>query len=817
MEPLRSQAKAYIAAVSITATAGLAVGLAEAPRPSAETALLAGAFAGLMTMAFYFPLPFAFRTKLYLDTAVVVAAILTFEPGVAALIAATGALLGHALRREFVEQAIFNAGQITIQTLLGALILAGLGVGPGSSHPSEPAVIAAVTIAALAMIPINTLLVATIVGIQSRLSIARFWREATLDADPSEWFGNLAQIGLGLLAAILVYHHPWALVLLLPPAAGIYLTLSRHVKLRREIEHQLIESGSSLAEVQRIAHIGSWTWNLATGDQTWTDETYRIFGHEPGAIIAGHEAFLRTVHSDDRQRVEAAIMGAIADGHSFAIDHRIVWPSGEERVVHHRGEVVCDGRGAVNRTLGIIQDVTERRSMESKLAHQANHDPLTGLPNRALFNRRLSEALEWPHGGEPSSHVAVLFLDLDHFKKTNDTLGHQAGDQLLTAVAWELRRTAREGDIVARLGGDEFTVLLQGIKCQDDAARVARRISETLEQPFRLGDHEVFLTTSIGIAIGEPGRDRPVDLLRNADIALYRAKDDGRARWAVYDPTLHAAAPERFSLESDLWRAAQRGEFRLCYQPQVELGSGRLIGMEALIRWQHPRRGLVSPAEFIPLAEETGLILQIGRWVLAEACRQAKEWQDRLPNPPGVTVNLSARQFRDPNLVNDVARVLRETGLQPSLLCLEITETVVMEQAESTVATLRNLKALGVQVAIDDFGKGYSSLSYLKRFPIDTLKIDKEFVGGLGRDAGDTAISKSVVSLAHAFGLRVVAEGIERMEQLRQLRTLGCELGQGYFFSAPLTSDAAEQLILTWTQVPPAPEAWTLLAASPVA
>jgi diguanylate cyclase (GGDEF)-like protein/PAS domain S-box-containing protein len=817
MEPLRPQTKAYIAVVAATATAGLAVSLAVAPRPDPETAALAAAFAGLMTLAFLCPLPFAFRTKVYLDSAAVVGAILTFEPGLAALIAATGALLGHALRREYVEQGIFNAGQLTIQTLIGAAILAGLGGAPGAHSPSQAQTIAAVTVAALAMIPLNTLLVATIVGIQSRLSIMHFWREATLDADPSEWFGNLSQIGLGLLAAIMVYHHPWSLILLMPPAVCIYLTLARHVTLRKEIEHQLNESGSSLAEVQRIAHIGSWTWNLATGDQTWSDEAYRIFGYEPSAVAASHEAFLRTIHAEDRQRVECAIFAAIADGQSFAIDHRIVWPSGEERIVHHKGEVVRDPRGAVNRTLGIIQDVTERRSMEHKLSHQANHDPLTGLPNRALFNRKLTEALEHPGPSDAAANVAVLFLDLDHFKKTNDTLGHQAGDQLLTTVAWELRRVAREGDIVARLGGDEFTVLLQGIRHQEDAARVARRISETLEQPFRLGDHEVFLTTSIGIAIGVPGQDRPVDLLRNADIALYQAKDAGRARWAIFDPSLHSAAPDRFSLESDLWRAAQRGEFRLCYQPQVELGSGRLIGMEALIRWQHPRRGLVSPAEFIPLAEETGLILQIGRWVVAEACRQAKDWQDRLPNPPGVTVNLSARQFRDPNLVNDIARVLRDTGLQPSRLCLEITETVVMEQAETTVATLRNLKALGVTVAIDDFGKGYSSLSYLKRFPVDTLKIDKEFVGGLGRDAGDMAISKSVVSLAHAFGLRVVAEGVERMEQLRHLRTIGCELGQGYFFSAPLSSDAAEQLILSWTQVPPAPETWALLAANTVA
>jgi diguanylate cyclase (GGDEF)-like protein/PAS domain S-box-containing protein len=816
MEPLRLQTKLYIAAVTIAAGSGLAFSLAVASTPEPETTALAIAFVALMTLAFLCPLPFAFRTKLYLDTAIIIAAIQVFDPGVAALIAASGAIFGHALRREYVEQGAFNASQVTLQTLVGALIVRALGTGPEPAA-SYPLMLASAVVAALAMIAVNTILVAIVVGLQSRMSILRYWRDATVDADPSEWLGNLSQVGLGLLATLLIEHHPSAIILLVPPAAGIYLTLSRHVKLRQEIEHRLNDSGASLAEVQRIANIGSWTWNLVTGDQSWADEAYRIFGYSPGAVPASHDAFVRTIHPEDRQPVETAIQTAIAEGRSFSIDHRIVWPNGEERIVHHQGDVVRDDQGHLNRALGIVQDVTERRTMESKLAHQAHHDPLTGLPNRALFSRRLAEALEPPASGDTPGSVAVLFLDLDHFKKTNDTLGHQAGDQLLTSVAQELRHCTRDTDIVARLGGDEFTVLLRDLHHQDDAVRVARRISASLEQPFHLGGHEIYLTTSIGIALGQPGRDRPVDLLRNADVALYRAKDAGRARWAIFEPSMNAAAPERFSLEADLWRATRRGEFRLCYQPQVELGSGRLIGMEALIRWQHPSRGLVSPAEFIPLAEESGLILQIGRWVLAEACRQARTWQDRLANPPAVTVNLSARQFRDPNLVGDVAHVLESSGLRPRHLTLEITETVVMEDAEATVATLHQLKELGVQVAVDDFGKGYSSLSYLKRFPVDTLKIDKEFVGGIGRNQCDTAISTSVVSLAHAFGLRVVAEGIERIEQLRHLRTLGCELGQGYFFSAPLSADVADRLIESWGHVPPGTDTWLPLAADQVA
>jgi diguanylate cyclase (GGDEF)-like protein len=431
------------------------------------------------------------------------------------------------------------------------------------------------------------------------------------------------------------------------------------------------------------------------------------------------------------------------------------------------------------------------RRAEERLAHQSSYDPLTGLPNRTLFMNRLEQALL--SASRQRDAVAVLFLDLDGFKVINDTLGYASGDELLAGVAGRLAASVRAGDTIARFGGDEFTVLLEGITHQDDAIRVAERITEELRMPLALGGREVFVTASIGIAVNGTGQERPDDLLQHADVALHRAKGAGRSRRIVFSPEMNTNTIERLDLETDLRRAVERGELRVHYQPELDLAAGRIVGMEALARWQHPLRGLISPAEFIPMAEETGLILPIGWWVLEQACRQARRWQAQHPHGPTLvmSVNLSARQFQHPDLVGQVARVLRRTRLEPAYLRLEITETVVMDGAESIIETLRRLKALGVQLAIDDFGTGYSSLAYLKRFPVDVLKVDKSFVDGLGQDPEDTAIVRAVITLAKSLGLRVTGEGVETSEQMTQLRAMGCDLAQGYYFARPLTSEAA--------------------------
>jgi diguanylate cyclase (GGDEF)-like protein/PAS domain S-box-containing protein len=440
----------------------------------------------------------------------------------------------------------------------------------------------------------------------------------------------------------------------------------------------------------------------------------------------------------------------------------------------------------------VMRDISERKTYEAQLRHQAFHDALTGLPNRALLLDRLDHA--FTRATRRHENLAVLFLDLDRFKMINDSLGHAAGDQLLVQVAQRLRRRVRAEDTLARLGGDEFTLLREGLADSGEAVRVAERLAAALRDPFTIVGQEVFVTASIGIALNTPDHSTADDVLRDADSAMYRAKAGGKARYELVDPNMNAAAHARLALEMDLRRAIGPGacaEFVLQYQPIVDLASGQIAAVEALVRWQHPTHGLVPPATFIPLAEETGLILPLGRWILQRACQQARAWQLTAtgPQPCTVHVNLSARQFLQGDVAADVAAALTATGLSPFCLTLEITESVLMADASVTQAKLRALTVLGVQLAIDDFGTGYSSLAYLKHFAVDTLKIDQTFVAGLGSDAEDTAIVAAVVTLARALGLTVVAEGVTTAAQRDQLRALGCMLGQGFYFAVPFSAD----------------------------
>jgi diguanylate cyclase (GGDEF)-like protein len=438
------------------------------------------------------------------------------------------------------------------------------------------------------------------------------------------------------------------------------------------------------------------------------------------------------------------------------------------------------------------------RSLDSALRenrYRALHDDLTGLPNRALFADRLQQAID--RSTRDQNLRAVLFMDLDSFKVVNDSLGHRSGDELLITVARRLQACLRPGDTAARLGGDEFTVLLDGISDIGDAIRVSERIAGALEEPIELGLRQVFISMSAGIALMEDGSRRPDTLLRNADVAMYEAKKEGKAGCKVFNSGMYTKALRRLEMENDLRRAIERGELRVYYQPKVLLSTGKIIGMEALVRWEHPERGLVLPDEFIPLAEETGLIVPLGQWVLRETCRQVREWQEQYPTASSLatSVNLSVKQFREPNLVRNLKEILREHGLDPRCLQLEITESVVAYDVEYAVGLLRELKGLGVQLAIDDFGTGYSSLVSLQRFPLDDLKIDRGFVAGLREHSQDEAIAGLVIDLAHALGMRAIAEGVETMEQLARLRGMRCDQGQGSYFWKPLTSEAVTALL----------------------
>ena len=455
--------------------------------------------------------------------------------------------------------------------------------------------------------------------------------------------------------------------------------------------------------------------------------------------------------------------------------------------------------GALTRFAQLASIALDNANLVATAQRGALYDPVTNLPNRELLTDRIRHSLSRTREGEDSP-IALFLLDLDRFKVINETLGHSVGDQLLIAVGERLTTCLRPGDTVARFGGDEFGVLLDGIRGLDEAHRIAERMLEELRAPFRLGDRDWFVNGTLGISVAWPARATPEDLLREAEIALVQAKREPATRYAFFEPAMSAATLERAELENDLRRALDRGELRLHYQPLIDLASDRIVGLEALVRWQHPTRGLVPPVSFIPLAEETGLIVPLGEWVLATACRQARAWRDALPGSELViSVNLSARQFGQPDLVAHVADILAETGLPPHLLELEITESVLMDQTETGTRVLRALRELGVKLVLDDFGTGYSSLSYLKHLPLDTIKIDRSFVNGLEEDDANLPIVQAVISLAHGLGIGVVAEGIESEEQLARLRDLVCDRGQGYYYARPLPPDELAAMLAVGT------------------
>ena len=521
----------------------------------------------------------------------------------------------------------------------------------------------------------------------------------------------------------------------------------------------------------------------------------RVLGLEPEEHAG--RSLLDLVHPEDRHAVEESLRRLLErEGEVVTFEHRLRHRDGSWRVL----ESTASNLLAQPAVAGIVlnsHDITDRKRAEEKLLHDALHDELTGLPNRALFMDRLRQSMERSRR-EPERMTAVLFLDLDQFKIVNDSLGHLVGDELLVQIAGTLSTALRPSDTIARVGGDEFAILLEGGRDVSDAVRVADRIHERLVAPINLGGHEVFVTASIGIAVHTPEYERPEDLLRDADTAMYRAKSSGRACHVVFNRVMHRFVMARLQLETDLRRAVERGQMRLRYQPFFDLATGEVVGFEALLRWHHPKRGLLPPDEFLAAAEDTGLIVPIGRFVLMEACRQIRELQVKHPElrPLKLSVNLSNRQFFQSELFDYIEEALASSGLDPRCLGLEITEGVIIRHADSAASRFSRLKSLGVQLYLDDFGKGYSSLNYLHRFPMDILKIDRSFVSRIEEAEGNLAIVRAIVTLAHQLGMEVVAEGIQTAEQREKLRQLGCEYGQGHFLSEPVPADRAESLLM---------------------
>jgi diguanylate cyclase (GGDEF)-like protein/PAS domain S-box-containing protein len=518
-----------------------------------------------------------------------------------------------------------------------------------------------------------------------------------------------------------------------------------------------------------------------------------MFGYAPEEWMAGR-LWRERLHPEDRGRILASDERFEADGEPVDQEYRLLAKDGSVVWVHEETVLVRDEAGEPQFVQGIMSDVTQKKRSEERLHHLAFHDHLTGLPNRRLFVERLGHALQRTR--RQGNRVAVLFMDLDGFKVINDSLGHEAGDLLLTVVAQRLGRCLRPEDTLARFGGDEFVVLIEDLDDAAEAVRVAERIAEELRRPFVLEGRQLYAAASIGVSLGHARTHGPEGLIREADTAMYRAKAEG-CNYCVFDPTMHERALGRLELENDLRRAIEQDEFVVHYQPIVRLDGGEVWGVEALVRWEHPERGLLDPDEFVPVAEESGLVVPMGEAVLEEACRRAVGWQREFPLTPPLAmfVNLSGRQLRRHDLHEVVGRALTETGLPASSLGLDITETVYIGALDANTAALDRLKALGIRVSLDDFGSGYSSLSYLKRLPADILKIDRSFTRGLGLEAEDTAIVQTVVDLAHILGMEVVAEGVEVEEQETLLREMGCDFGQGFHFSRPLPPEEASKFL----------------------
>ena len=557
----------------------------------------------------------------------------------------------------------------------------------------------------------------------------------------------------------------------------------RYAVVRKHTEDALLRSQQALAEAQRLAHLGSWELDLETDTMVWSDELCRLYGYAPHPAPDLNDLVAR-FHPDDSEYVQGLLGAAIAARSTFDLDHRIVLPDGTTRWLRSHGLVDHDGAGVAFHMRGTAQDITEQRAAEEALAHQALHDPLTGLPNRSLLVDRLTNALG--RLGRTGSSVGLLFMDIDRFKVVNDSLGHPAGDRMLLAIAERLQATLRTSDTLARFGGDEFVILCEDLEGEDDAVGLAHRISTAMTQPISWGEGELAVSLSIGIAMASSTSVSPESLLRDADAAMYRAKEDGRARSAVFAQSMRAKAIGRLDTEVSLRRGIAQGELEVHYQPVIDLPSRSVVALEALVRWRHPTRGLIAPDQFIPIAEETGLIVPLGAAVLREAVAQACQWQ-RLPGLGAlrIAVNLSAVQVAQPDLVETIADVIAQNALDPHCLELEITESVLMKDAPASSKVLETLKALGVRLSVDDFGTGYSSLSYLKRFPVDALKIDRSFVANIGEDAHDTAIVQAIIGLSALLNLATVAEGVETALQSQTLVDLGCGLAQGYHFARP--------------------------------
>jgi diguanylate cyclase (GGDEF)-like protein/PAS domain S-box-containing protein len=758
---------------TIAVAAGLLLSHAEWPRDSRLTMFAALLVTGCLASRVTLRLPTnRHRANLSASFIVDFLSLLLLGPHPTILVAGIGGAC-HSLtgpRRNPFYRTLFNVAcsVVTIEVTGLAYTLTGGTIG----YLNFPSSVTALAVAILVYFLVNSGLVAMAVSTSTGQSAARVWHQAFLWSGPSYFIGG----GVTVAFVGLVQEGQWALLPLV--AIPIHLTYRAYAVYsdRLEYEHRHREIIESLNEgMAVIDHEGQVT--------LWNDALERMLGSSRADAVG--RPLLSVVQGPEAQQLSALIVRATSTVAPQSVDALRLRRGDTDGVYQVRAFPYAGG------TTLFWTDVTQRVQAEEALRHAALHDALTGLPNRTLFVELVNQALARAAGQRPGG-CAVLFVDVDRFKVINDSLGHQAGDELLKTTVSRLRACLRHGDTLARMGGDEFTVLLHDIRGAGDAIAVAEAIQRELRMPVELGSREVAVSASIGIALNQADHVTADHIMRDADIAMYRAKDSGRARHELFDTALHAQVKDKLGFENDLRRAVDRNELTLTYQPIVLLASGQAVGFEALVRWQ--RNGeVVPPAEFIPVAEDLGLIEPLGSWVLREVCAQFAEWRRRRPagSISHVTVNVSTHQLVLPNFVTIVRRAVRDAGLEPHMLHLEITETALLRQADLVVSVLKELRSFGVKVYLDDFGTGFSSLSHLHRLPVDALKLDRTFVSTL-MDAGRPSIVESVMALANTLGTPVIAEGVETEAQLLELTRLGCTSAQGYLFAGPLTAASAE-------------------------
>ncbi|MDP1929651.1 MAG: EAL domain-containing protein [Thiobacillus sp.] len=621
------------------------------------------------------------------------------------------------------------------------------------------------------------------------------------ESDPQllDVFGRVARGGapekfetwveaLGMWFAITVYR----------PKPEHFVAIFDVITERKQAEQNLLRANERLSLAQRTAGAGVWDWDIPSGTLIWSDELFQLFGLDPAATVATFDIWRSVVHSDDLQRAEEAITVSIRNHAPHFNEYRIVLPTGAVRWIDAFGDTTYDADGNALRMIGICIDTTARKLAEAQIEFLAHHDHLTRLPNRFVATERLKMAMAY--ADRANENVALLFLDLDSFKPINDSLGHAVGDLLLVEVARRLQACLRETDTVSRQGGDEFLVILTHIHDMDDVTGSAAKIVAALAAPCEIEGHVLEVTVSVGIAIYPNDAQDTDTLMQRADTAMYHAKGTGGNDYTFFSEQMNAAVAMSLAVRGELRQALAGGEFELHYQPQIDLASGRVTGVEALLRWHSPKRGLVLPDAFVSVAEDCGLIVPIGEWVLQEACRQAVRWQQAGLPELTVAVNLSAMQFRRGNLQQSVVQALSASGLAPARLELELTESLLIVEAEYALETVLNLRSLGIRFAIDDFGTGYSSLAYLKRFPIDKLKIAQTFVQDMNTNPEDAAIVHAIIQMARALNLRTIAEGIETEDTVEHLRLHHCDEAQGNYFSRPLLAEEFQQYVLAVTQ-----------------